>query len=344
MKAVTIAGGGLAGLTLGLALRREGVPVTLWEAGHYPRHRVCGEFISGRGLEVLEQMGLKGRLVDAGAREATTARFWFGEKPLPKQMLPRGALCLSRYVMDEVLAREFSESGGELRRDSRCLTEPSRDGLVVAKGRRPRPVEKGHRWLGLKMHVRDLELSADLEMHCFPDRYIGLCRLSGGVVNICGLFRLPMHRAPVNEAAMDLLRGPPGSALRARMKKASPVEHSFCSVAGLSFRREDLAKYPGCRIGDALTMIPPITGNGMSMAFESARVAAGPLTSYSRGILTWDQCCETIRTESQRLFARRLAWASFVQRALFWPITHSGLGWACTRATVAWRLLFSQTR
>jgi flavin-dependent dehydrogenase len=344
MKAVTIAGGGLAGLSLGLALRREGVPVTLWEAGHYPRHRVCGEFISGRGLGVLEQMGLKGRLVEAGAREATTAKFWFGEKPLPQRILPRGALCLSRHVMDEVLAREFTRSGGELRQNSRCVAEPSREGLVLATGRRPQPLENGYRWLGLKMHVRDLELSADLEMHCFPDRYIGMCQLSGGVVNICGLVRLPQRRASAAEPVMDLLRGPPGSTLRTRMQKASPVERSFCSVAGLSFRREDLAKYPGCRIGDALTMIPPITGNGMSMAFESARLAAGPLTCYGRGTLVWDECRETIRSESQRLFAHRLAWASFVQAALFWPVTHGGLGWACTRAPVAWRLLFSRTR
>ncbi|HZI32692.1 MAG TPA: NAD(P)-binding protein, partial [Candidatus Binatia bacterium] len=48
-KSITIVGGGLAGLTLGIGLRRRDVPVTILEAGEYPRHRVCGEFISGRG-------------------------------------------------------------------------------------------------------------------------------------------------------------------------------------------------------------------------------------------------------------------------------------------------------
>jgi len=43
MKRVQIVGGGLAGLTLGLRLRQFGVPVDLYEAGSYPRHRVCGE-------------------------------------------------------------------------------------------------------------------------------------------------------------------------------------------------------------------------------------------------------------------------------------------------------------
>ena len=54
MKPITIVGGGLAGLTLGIGLRQRGVPVTIWEAGRYPRHRVCGEFISGNGQAVLD--------------------------------------------------------------------------------------------------------------------------------------------------------------------------------------------------------------------------------------------------------------------------------------------------
>ena len=42
MKTIRIAGGGLAGLSLGIALRLRQVPVVVHEALHYPRHRVCG--------------------------------------------------------------------------------------------------------------------------------------------------------------------------------------------------------------------------------------------------------------------------------------------------------------
>ena len=70
MKPITIVGGGLAGLTLGIGLRQRGVPVSVIEAGQYPRHRVCGEFISGRGQETLTRLGLTEPLRQAGLRAA----------------------------------------------------------------------------------------------------------------------------------------------------------------------------------------------------------------------------------------------------------------------------------
>ncbi|MCB9898586.1 MAG: NAD(P)-binding protein, partial [Planctomycetes bacterium] len=65
-RPITIVGGGLAGLTLGIALRRHDVPVLLDEAGRYPRHRVCGEFVNGRGREVLRALRLEAGLLAAG--------------------------------------------------------------------------------------------------------------------------------------------------------------------------------------------------------------------------------------------------------------------------------------
>ena len=56
---ITIAGGGLAGLALATALRHREVPVTVLEAGYYPRHRVCGEFISGVSQETLENLKIR---------------------------------------------------------------------------------------------------------------------------------------------------------------------------------------------------------------------------------------------------------------------------------------------
>ena len=41
-------------------------------------------------------------------------------------------------------------------------------------------------------------------------------------------------------------------------------------------------------------MIPPVTGNGMSMAFEAAKMAIGPLAAYSRGESSWSKARQSV--------------------------------------------------
>src|SRR5215470_713444 len=103
LRTITIVGGGLAGLTLGIGLRRHDIPVTIWEAGHYPRHRVCGEFISGRGQETLARLGLCDKLFEAGAITSNTAMFLAGNAKSPARRLSKPALALSRLVLDGLL-------------------------------------------------------------------------------------------------------------------------------------------------------------------------------------------------------------------------------------------------
>ena len=72
-----------------------------------------------------------------------------------------------------------------------------------------------------------------------------------------------------------------------RLAAAEFDENSFCAVAGISLRPQRAAARAECCVGDAITMIPPVTGNGMSMAFESAELAVEPLAAWSRGEISW---------------------------------------------------------
>ncbi len=386
-KPITIIGGGLAGLTLGIGLRQRGVPVTVWEAGHYPRHRVCGEFISGNGQAVLERLGLRGAFEKAGAIEARTAQFIAGKNKSPVRALPP-ALCLSRFEMDRLLAEEFRRLGGELREGERWPTGPhnvvgqafepagsrsfpassslftlfrlkpgtrkspepagwkacpTQEGVIRASGRRPHPTANGWRWFGLKVHARNVDLRADLEMHISRDSYVGVNRINNGEVNVCGLFRARTGDSPV-ESKYELLRGVSGSSLRERLADAEFDESSFCSVAGLSLKPQRAITTDEICIGDALTMIPPATGNGMSMAFESAEMAIKSLVAYSHGERSWVEAHRTIARNCDNTFARRLAWARFLQTLMFSSVARNPIGGLLLRSELFWRLMFSRTR
>src|SRR5437016_11507561 len=168
IKPITIVGGGLAGLTLGIGLRQHDVPVVIWEQGHYPRHRVCGEFISGRGQESLRRLELLELLIEGGALYAKTAGFFSRDRGFPIHTLPQPAISLSRYELDALLGDRFKALGGELRCGARApLQSETAEGLVRASGRRVQADgdADGWRWFGVKAHARGVMLSADLEMH-----------------------------------------------------------------------------------------------------------------------------------------------------------------------------------
>jgi len=339
---ITIVGGGLAGLTLGIALRKKEIPVTIFEAGNYPRHRVCGEFVSGRGLEILDSLGLKKKFLDAGAIEAHSSVFFSGNSKSPVRQPPSPALCLSRYVMDKLLADEFQRFGGELRTSTRWQHDFS-DGTVRASGRQLHPVENGWRWFGLKAHAQNVSPAADLEMHVFKNGYVGICKLAGGEVNVCGLFRRNGSESP-QQNGFELLRGNFGTALQERLARAEFDENSFCSVAGLSLQPQRASEKSEVCIGDALTMIPPVTGNGMSLAFESAQLAVGPLAAFSRGEISWAQAREKIARVCDDKFSRRLRWANWLQRFLLSSSLPNPIKSFAARSDWFWRFAFERTR
>ena len=342
-REITIVGGGLAGLTLGIGLLQRGVPATVWEAGRYPRHRVCGEFISGLGQQTLIRFGLLDGLRDAGASQAASVALFSENRRTVTHSLAKPALCSSRFVLDEYLAHEFQRLGGELRMGQRWIGDFGL-GIVRAGGRRAEPVTGGWRLFGLKVHARAIPLEADLEMHFVPSGYVGLCRLGGGDVNICGLFRTKVPVPGLALAWREWLSGPPGSVLHSRLDEAQFDRESFCSVAGVGLRACRAIQREDCCVGDSLTMIPPLTGNGMSMAFESAELAIPPLEQFSRGELGWQEAQGQIAEACDRRFASRLRWAAWIQRALFQPAARSLLLNVAMRSDWIWRAMHERTR
>ena len=340
-KPITIVGGGLAGLTLGIGLRREDVPVTIWEAGAYPRHRVCGEFISGRGLEVLARLELLEPVIQAGARYATNAAFFLEHAEGARRQLPSRALCVPRYKLDACLAERFRCLGGELREHARWR-DGFEEGVVRATGRRPQTKATGWRWLGVKVHASNVSLTADLAMHCTNRGYVGLCLLPQDKVNICGLFRFPPHQ-PI-PSLIDLLRGEPGSRLSDRLATADCDQASLCTISGLSLVPNRAGARAECCLGDALTMTPPITGNGMSMAFEAAEKAIAPLAAHARGEVAWAQAQQAVAQACDAAFGRRLAWARWLQWIMLSPMVRT---WPISLALGSeplWRTLYARTR
>lgn len=311
LRRVSIAGGGLAGLSLGIALRKAGVPVTVYEAGNYPRHKVCGEFISGVSPQTLSTLGIS--TLFGEARSPQSLAWFYNERLLLHTAFPQPALGISRYFLDERLQKLFTALNGDLQTNSRQRPDPA-EGHVWAAGRRPQTGP----WLGLKAHVKNFpqDSAADLEMHMGSNGYVGIVAVEEGYSNVCGLFRVDRSLPAKGSDLLPTYLAAGGNVkLAEKLRACQWREDSFSAVAGFK-----LGAQPGvsglCCIGDSESMIPPFTGNGMSMAFQAAELALAPLLAWSSGAVTWENTTAEIATKLRKKFRRRLLASGLLHQAI----------------------------
>ncbi len=316
-KEITITGGGLAGLSLAIGLRTRGIPVTVLEAGHYPRHRVCGEFISGVKPATLETLGIADLFEDTHRHRSFV---WHDESGLlATGELPDAAWGISRHRLDALLAERLQQLGGRLFTGQRMRPAPA-EGSVWTAGRRP----SHGPWIGLKGHFR-ITGNTDLEMHCGPLGYVGMAGVEDSWTNVCGLFRADHSIGGKGVALLSAyLRACGLHPLAGRLDAAKHREGSFSAIAGFSLGHQ--APMPGITaLGDATTMIPPFTGNGMSMAFQSAETALEPLRLWSLGHTPWEQASNAIRRACRARFRRRMTVSGILHPWIFSTSARSAL-------------------
>ncbi len=337
MKKIHIVGGGLAGLALGIALRRREVPVVLHEALSYPRHRVCGEFISGVSGETLRKLGIEKFFASMARPHEVT---WHNAtRELGRFTLPEPAYAISRFSLDQQLCAELRALGGEVREKSRQSAQVQ-EGWVWSAGRRPTLGP----WIGLKAHVRGLSLDAGLEMHLGSRGYAGLVEVEDGWINVCGLFRLDSALTAKNEPLLlSYLRREGCERLVRRLESATWREGSTSAVAGFRLGWQPAIPHL-MALGDASSIIPPFTGHGMSMALEGAAVAVEPLISYAAGQNSWHEAQLMMTNAAKRSFDRRLNWAMLSQHLLLAPWFRQPLEILAQQQLIPFHTLFTLTR
>ncbi len=312
MLPVEIVGGGLAGLGLGLGLRAQDIPVTIYESGDYPRHRVCGEFITGLDRATREILQID-QLMEKSLPALSVT--WFeSDGRTTRHVLPEPARCLSRFSLDEAMAKQFSDSGGNLLRRTRGETL-AKPGRVLCFGRR---VDTMSPWIGLKQHFHDLEINHDLEIHFGRNAYVGLTRIEGRRINVCGLFA---SRQRCNKHANTLIDHIEAAGLRGlaqRLTRSTALEESACATAGLDYGNGK-RKRPIPSLGDCHGLIPPFTGHGMTIALQSAALATVTLSRWSRGEIEWDEATSSLERQIHRHSCKRIVAARYFHSWLLDP-------------------------
>jgi flavin-dependent dehydrogenase len=109
---VLIVGGGVAGLSLACLLANNGYYVAVMEKDDYPKHRVCGEYVSMQSKPFLEGIGVQ--VDDLDLPQINKLHVTDTRNNEVATELPYGGFGMSRYMLDEALAKQAENAGAIL--------------------------------------------------------------------------------------------------------------------------------------------------------------------------------------------------------------------------------------
>ena len=295
---VLILGGGVAGCAAAIALARKGRSVTLIEREPTPRHKVCGEFLSGEALDDLHALGMDvaslGAMPIDNVRLAAASHAAEAPLPFPAASLTRKALDTA-LLAAAIAAGVRVEQGRSVQALERATgnawqaalddgTTRAASTVFLATGKHDlrghkRP-DDPHRWVAFKMYFRlapaqAAELARASELMLYPGGYGGIQPVEDGMANLCCVVQqrhLPRGGHPWQNFLAKMQLDCPHLAMRlagAEPVLARPIAITHIPYGYLRRTTED-GLY--C-IGDQAAVIPSFTGDGISLALHTARCA-----------------------------------------------------------------------
>jgi flavin-dependent dehydrogenase len=303
-----VIGGGPAGTSAAITAARDGWRVLLVERGRFPRHKVCGEFVSAESLELLTWLlGDSGHSLLQGSLRLEESRIFLDGRSIRVPVKPAAA-SIARYDLDLALWNAAEKAGVTALQETavhhiddetlfRMSTSQGEFGgraVINASGRwsNIRPAEnnlKSTRWLGLKGHFYgDGDVDPTVDLYFFEGGYCGVqpVRAPDGTIllNACALVR-PGVAATLDE----VLRLHP--LLAARSRSWTPA---FAPVSTFpAIFREPLPVAGNMfNAGDAAAFVDPFVGDGISLALRGGHLAAHYLSDFFRGEVGLQQSLE----------------------------------------------------
>ena len=297
---LAIIGGGPAGASAAISATRQGARVLLLERGRFPRHKVCGEFVSAESLSLLKDLldPQHAALIEDAVR-IPRARIFLDGRTLQAAVDPPAA-SMARFDLDAALWHSAVSAGVDARQQvtvqSIAGTGPFRiatageefraRALVNASGRWSNlnlvPPENGRRhqkWMGLKAHFSEPVSQPSVDLYFFEGGYCGVqpVAVSGEESDTGRINASAMVRADVARSLPEVFARHP--ALRERSRNWTVVSDPV-STSPLIFRNPRPERDGVLLAGDAAGFVDPFVGDGISLALRSGSLAAQCLKPF----------------------------------------------------------------
>ena len=295
MNEVTIIGGGLAGLTAGIHLSKIGIQVTIIEKNSFPKHKVCGEYISNEVLPYLKSLDLD--IESLNPTNISKLQFSTTNKKTINTKLPLGGFGISRYVLDEFLYKKAIENGCQIIQenvenvdfiDDEFTIITSNNTILKSKivigafVKRSNIDQKLNRkfiqqkssLLAVKAHYSGNFDDDLVGLHNFKGGYCGVSKVENNKINICYLadYETFKQHKNIDDYQKNIVSKNPF--LKEILEKSTLLFDKPITISQISFEEKKAVENHILMIGDTAGLIHPLCGNGMAMAIHSAKIVS----------------------------------------------------------------------
>ncbi len=336
---ILIIGGGLAGLTSAIHLAKKGISVTLIEKETYPKHKVCGEYISNEVLPYFDFLDID---LDA-IKSVEISKFIISTQKghTINSQLPLGGFGISRYTLDYYLWKKAKTLGVQLINDQvidvqykangfKIVTQQKRvltsHYVIGAYGKRSildktlkrTFSSKKSPWLAVKAHYKAKFDTDTVALHNFTGGYCGLSKVENDRVNACFLVNYKSFKKhkDIDTFQREIMFQNPH--LKAFFNDAELLFERPITISQVNFEKKKPVENHIFMIGDSAGLIHPLCGNGMAMAIQSAQMLSELLIENHNktSALTRKEIEKVYLKQWQKTFSRRLYFGRLLQKVL----------------------------
>lgn len=300
LNQVIIIGGGLAGLFSAIHLRKSNYDVLLIEKNEFPKHKVCGEYISNEILPYLNWLNLD--IQSLHPKKIEKLSFSLVSGKTLNTTLPLGGFGVSRYQLDNYLYNVAKETGCQIVQETvsdvvfldEKFTISTNSRYYYSKivlgafGKRSNLdikfkrnfIQNQSHWLGVKAHY-SLNFPDDLVgLHHFKGGYCGVSKVENNLVNICYLANYETFKKykSIEEYQEKIVCENPN--LNKIFENATIEFEKPLTISQVSFDKKNSVENHILMIGDTAGLIHPLCGNGMAIAIHSAKLASESVIEF----------------------------------------------------------------
>tara|TARA_B110000902_G_scaffold161662_1_gene184956 strand:+ start:1439 stop:2566 length:1128 start_codon:yes stop_codon:yes gene_type:complete len=301
---IIIVGGGLAGLASAIHLSKKGLSVLLMEKNEYPKHKVCGEYISNEVLPYLKALDFNP--FDFGAKNIVDFTLSTPGSRSISAKLPTGGFSVSRYCIDWELSKKAKQYGAQIlhinvtdiqfKNDQfQVFTSQEKqytsEFVIGSFGKRSNLdvkmkrdfTQKDAPFLGVKAHYKGAFPEDTVGLHNFVGGYCGISKVETNLVNVCYIADFKSFKQYKN---IDDFQKKVLSQNKYLKEVFDTYEIAFekpLAISQVSFLEKEPVENHILMCGDSAGMIHPLAGNGMSMGIRAAQMASEQILKFKSG-------------------------------------------------------------